>query len=373
MSRLNVENIRHPDAASDSLQLSNAGNVTAPGNLSVTGTSTLTDDLIVDTDTLFVDVSTDRVGVNTASPDTALTVSEANVAVTSQSSNVNIYANDALAADIGGSIGLGATWNGTGGLINYGSIHGKKANATSGNTDGYMSFVVRDNGGTAERARIDSSGRLLVNTTSTIATGTGDKVQVAETVGANILLGRNDTGIDDANNLGQIQFYGNHGGTWRESARIQVTANGGHTVSSRPGKISFQTTTASQNSPSEQMALDGNGDLQFNSGYGSVATAYGCRAWINFDGTAGTIGSGRGSGNVSTVTDNGTGDYTVNFATAMPDANYSVVATGDNTNALIVRLSNNEAVPATGSVRLSTINTSFASADILFCNVAVFR
>lgn len=68
MSRLNVENIRHPDAASDSLQLSNAGNVTAPGNLSVTGTSTLTDDLVVDTDTLFVDVSTDRVGIGLTSP-----------------------------------------------------------------------------------------------------------------------------------------------------------------------------------------------------------------------------------------------------------------------------------------------------------------
>ena len=42
MSRINVENIRHPDAASDSLQLSDTGNITAPGNLSVTGTSTLT-------------------------------------------------------------------------------------------------------------------------------------------------------------------------------------------------------------------------------------------------------------------------------------------------------------------------------------------
>ena len=96
-----------------------------------------------------------------------------------------------------------------------------------------------------------------------------------------------------------------------------------------------------------------------------------CRAWVNFNGT-GTVAI-RASYNVSSITDNATGDYTVNFATAMPDANYSVVATGDNTNALIVRLSNNEAVPATGSVRLSTVNTSFASADILFCNVAVFR
>jgi hypothetical protein len=64
------------------------------------------------------------------------------------------------------------------------------------------------------------------------------------------------------------------------------------------------------------------GDLSFNSGYGSAAVAYGCRAWVNFNGT-GTVAI-RASGNVSSITDNGTGDYTVNFTTSMPDANYSV-------------------------------------------------
>jgi hypothetical protein len=50
------------------------------------------------------------------------------------------------------------------------------------------------------------------------------------------------------------------------------------------------------------------------------APIYACRAWVNFDGT-GTV-SIRGSGNVSSITDNGTGNYTVNFATAMQDANF---------------------------------------------------
>lgn len=66
---------------------------------------------------------------------------------------------------------------------------------------------------------------------------------------------------------------------------------------------------------------DGSGNLSFNSGYGSVATAYGCRAWVNFNGT-GTVAI-RASGNVSSITDNGIGTYTVNFSNAMPDANYS--------------------------------------------------
>lgn len=73
----------------------------------------------------------------------------------------------------------------------------------------------------------------------------------------------------------------------------------------------------------ERMRLDTSGNLLFNSGYGSVATAYGCRAWVNFNGTG--VVAIRASGNVTSITDNGTGNYTVNFTTAMPDANYSAV------------------------------------------------
>jgi hypothetical protein len=58
------------------------------------------------------------------------------------------------------------------------------------------------------------------------------------------------------------------------------------------------------------------------------APVYACRAWVNFNGT-GTVAI-RESGNVSSITDNGgSGDYTVNFTTAMPDANYvTCVTTG---------------------------------------------
>ena len=69
-------------------------------------------------------------------------------------------------------------------------------------------------------------------------------------------------------------------------------------------------------------AVGSTSNFQFNSGYGSVATAYGCRAWVNFNGT-GTVAI-RGSGNVSSITDRGTGQYHINFTTALPDVNYSV-------------------------------------------------
>ena len=88
----------------------------------------------------------------------------------------------------------------------------------------------------------------------------------------------------------------------------------------------FSSTGIDDNASANALTIDSSSNLQFNSGYGSVATAYGCRAWVNFDGT-GTVAI-RDSGNVSSITDNGTGDYTVNFTTNMPDTNYCVVASG---------------------------------------------
>lgn len=71
----------------------------------------------------------------------------------------------------------------------------------------------------------------------------------------------------------------------------------------------------------ENKAVDPLGIREALNATGS-APVYACRAWVNFNGT-GTVAI-RASGNVSSITDNGTGDYTVNFTTAMPDANYAV-------------------------------------------------
>ena len=74
----------------------------------------------------------------------------------------------------------------------------------------------------------------------------------------------------------------------------------------------------------ERMRIDSSGNLLFNSGYGSAATAYGCRAWVNFNGI-GTVAI-RGSGNVSSITDSGVGTYAINLTTAMPDVNGAIVS-----------------------------------------------
>jgi len=121
--------------------------------------------------------------------------------------------------------------------------------------------------------------------------------------------------------------------------------------------------------------FDASSNFLFNSGYGSVAIAYGCRAWVNFNGT-GTVAI-RASGNVSSITDNGTGDYTVNFTNAMPNANYATVTAGgfDNNaptsgNAMRAQTVNNA---ATGSVRIGSCNGAGAPSDFEFLNVSVFR
>lgn len=114
------------------------------------------------------------------------------------------------------------------------------------------------------------------------------------------------------------------------------------------------------------------GNFAFNSGYGSAATAYGCRAWVNFNGT-GTVAI-RASGNVTSITDNGVGDYTVNFTNAMSDTNYAGVwsSTGINTYPAL----------GIGDITSTWVTTTFIRGryfvaatltDLASVNLAVFR
>ena len=200
-------------------------------------------------------------------------------------------------------------------------------NVSAGNTIFYQ------NG--AERARIDSAGNVGIGTSSP----------------ANYRLH-----VEGANNLGTVYIHGGTGASWGleigshtagtesdlvltdnavvgSQASLSNVAEGTGYFRWMTGGTSHRTGTAGA---TEQMRLDTSGNLQFNSGYGSVATAYGCRAWVNFDGT-GTVAI-RNSGNVSSITDNGTGDYSVNFTTAMSDANYATVCSAADSTSTWPRL-----------------------------------
>jgi hypothetical protein len=113
------------------------------------------------------------------------------------------------------------------------------------------------------------------------------------------------------------------------------------------------------------------GTFQFNSGYGSVATAYGCRAWVNFNGT-GTVAI-RASGNVSSITDNGTGIYTVNFTTAMSDADYvGVFGCNDNGNITTMNYRTG-GTKTTTAFQVSTVADGAFLTDNNMAMVAIFR
>jgi len=108
------------------------------------------------------------------------------------------------------------------------------------------------------------------------------------------------------------------------------------------------------------------------------APIYACRAWVNFNGT-GTVAI-RASGNVSSITDNGTGRYTVNFTTALEDADYSVSLTASqnigNADTVTVGYVAADAAPTASSFRFYVTATNFAAstmADPVYANVSVFR
>lgn len=120
-------------------------------------------------------------------------------------------------------------------------------------------------------------------------------------------------------------------------------------------------------------AVSESGTFQFNSGYGTVAPAYGCRAWVNFNGT-GTVAI-RASGNVSSITDNGTGAYTVNFTTAMSDANYAFnISRGVNPGMGFSAQQDDVSAPTTTGIRFVCVNAANTSLqDVERINVAIFR
>ena len=118
--------------------------------------------------------------------------------------------------------------------------------------------------------------------------------------------------------------------------------------------------------------FDASGNFLMNSGYGSAAVAYGCRAWVNFNGT-GTVAI-RASGNVTSITDNGVGDYTANFTTAMPDANYAVnCAVQGVASGAAITFQYTAVNPTTTTVRVGSATTSGSLSDSPYFFVTIFR
>jgi hypothetical protein len=186
------------------------GATTLDSTLDVTGVTTIVDDLIVDTDTLFVDVSTDRVGINTTTPTEAL----------------------------------------------------------------------------------DVTGKILVSSDITVG---------------GVIVADDSTNVTTAP---PISFTGDTDtGIGRSAANTLDLVTG--------GQPRFRIESTGQIKAVYESTLGTDYNTQLDNGYL-------CRAWVNFDGTGTpTI---RASGNISSITDRGTGEYTANLANQLPDLNYCGVA-----------------------------------------------
>jgi hypothetical protein len=138
-----------------------------------------------------------------------------------------------------------------------------------------------------------------------------------------------------------------------------------------------QSTTAGGTTYSSKFAIGADGS--FSSvipGGSTLYPRFGCRAWVNFNGT-GTVAI-RASGNVSSITDNGTGDYTVNFTTAMADANYaSAVSAGrlsdKNTTAIIANQATYAGNKTVSAFRVVSQTFQNGNTDVDMCDVSIFR
>ena len=112
--------------------------------------------------------------------------------------------------------------------------------------------------------------------------------------------------------------------------------------------------------------FDSSANFKFNSGYGSVATAYGVRAWITYNGSTGAVIA---SGGISSVSKLGPGDWEISFSITFPDANYAIAGFVKPTAAQSSYALNrtvqgrHDTAPTTTQCRLSTVTTTAGQED----------
>jgi hypothetical protein len=208
--------------------------------------------------------------------------------------------------------------------------------------------------------RIDASGNVGIGTTTALArlTSLGGSSTVTNSVST-----RNPVAsIRGANDNNRLDFLVDNSGATSIMGLSAWNAAGATTA------MTFYTGTTG----AEAMRIDTNGNLLFNSGYGSVATAYGCRAWINFNGTG--TPSIRASGNISSITDISVGNFYLNFATSLPDQNYSVAGTAVGSGVADGAMIQGRDDLTSARAAINTLTSNDVVARDFFSNyVAVFR
>jgi hypothetical protein len=204
-----------------------------------------------------------------------------------------------------------------------------------------------------EQMRIVAAGDVGIGTST-------PKVRLS---GRNLSINGDSVGENYQSSIELLNNNASAGEIWTNTSEMVIGAFG----AGRPLSFRVQNNTRGQ--------FDTSGNFLFNSGYGSdPAIAYGCRAWVNFNGT-GTVAI-RGQGNVTSITDNGTGDYTVNFTRSMPDVNYCVGLTADFAQQMVKSANTfggSGTNPTTSSIRVFTRDGGSSASDASHVYVSIFR
>ena len=283
-----------PKTAGDSVFTSGAvkvGGTTAAPNLQIKADG----GIVANTNGLVYDAATKHLGIGTTSPSSALDVAGA-------------ISLGAVALPSAGTARIFSRNTDSNLYIQTGS--GNTLNLLNGSQNTMASFgssVVTLQTGNTERARIDSSGRLLVGTSSDISGGqTSAKIQiVSDDAGSIIALGRNDTTIAADNTLGIVSFWGNDSdGAYQECAAIGCYADLAHGTGDKPSRLVFSTTADGASSPTERMRITRGGtlysvaDAGIDVIYATTVSSAGTSVAIfrgQYSGTAGSPGSGTDS------------------------------------------------------------------------------
>jgi len=278
-----------------------------------------------------------------------------------------------------------------------GSVGGNTI-VNSGDTVGQINFFGSDGTEMVALAEISASvdgtpgandmpGRLVFSTTADGASSPTERMRISSS-GAIGMGGAYDLGASDRLSFNPTDGLIGFGMNGRDSyvtstAGCYIYSGSGSSGTTLAGELILQSRAnisrdisfVTGSTPTLRARIAGSGDFQFNNGYGSVATAYGVRAWVNFNGKN-TV-SIRNSRNVSSITDQGTGLYQINFNNAMPDANYAAVgSSGEDTsggtpNHQGFKLQRH--APTTTEVRVATANSSGGPTDHQFICCSIVR
>jgi hypothetical protein len=174
--------------------------------------------------------------------------------------------------------------------------------------------------------------------------------------------------VQSGDEIGYFSFYPYDGTSFIGRAWINAKVDGAVSTGTAPTALAFH--TGSTASPTERLRISSTGQLSaVVPGNTTLYPAYFARAWVNFDGT-GTVAI-RASGNVTSIGDNGAGNYTINFTTAMPDTSYAVVSSeGWN---LTAGTANGGATSTTAAYLGVFDGADNTNKDSNTVNVAVFR